>query len=129
MNYRLTLLCTFAIVACAGQGTAQAPTTEQKGPVQGYQGGYDPVDKSKAPAAPDGNKMDAANPSEGRHVQPATGQVTHIDGPNLTLDNGLVLVVPPTLQVDQSLLSAGTRIKARFERKGGANVITEITRD
>ena len=56
MSYRLMLLFTFAIVACAGQGTAQAPTTEQKGPVQGYQGGYDPVDKSKAPAAPDGKK-------------------------------------------------------------------------
>lgn len=36
-----------------------------------------------------------------------------VDGRKLTLDNGLVLMVPPTLTVDQTVLRVGTRITAR----------------
>jgi hypothetical protein len=114
-----------------GWGEAQSPKpapAPSEGPVQGYHGGYDPADKSKAPAAPDGNKTDAGNPDEGRHERTASGTITARAGRTLTLDNGLVLEVPPTLTVDRSALTVGTRITARYTHQGRALVVTSIER-
>jgi len=91
---------------------APAPAPKSDGPVQGYHGGYDPIDKSKAPAAPEGKKADTGNPDEGRRGTDASGAIVSIDGRNITLDSGLVLVVPPSVKVDQGLLRVGTRIAA-----------------
>lgn len=108
-------------------GETPAAIHKQDGPVQGYQGGYDNTDKSKAPAASGGRKTDAANADEGRHGNQAVGTVARIEGRQLTLDSGLVLVVPPTL--DFGMLTAGTRIKALYERQEGTNVVTGIARE
>ncbi len=133
MAHRLARLVVGALVAYAvfiGRGEAQSPTPAPKagGPVQGYQGGYDPIDKSKAPAAPKGEKADTGNADEGRRGNPVSGAITAIDGRRLTLDSGLVLVVPPTLNVDQDILRVGTRITAHYEDQGGAHVVTTIRR-
>jgi hypothetical protein len=138
-HYHLPVFAAATILAFALDSAAQAPAPIQKqdgqkqggqkqdGPVQGYQGGYDPIDKSKAPAAPGGKQTDAANADEGRDGYQAFGTVAQIDGRHLTLDSGLVLVVPPTL--DLGLLTTGTRIKALYERQEGANVVTGIMRE
>jgi hypothetical protein len=130
-HYHVPVLAFAAIFAFAVEGAGQTPsrTDKQDGLVQGYQGGYDQADKSKAPAAPGGGKMDAANADEGHRGYQASGTVAHIDGRKLTLDGGLVLVVPPTLEVDERLLRTGTRIKALYEQQAGANVVTGIVRE
>jgi hypothetical protein len=112
-----------------GAGEAQSPPPKADGPVQGYQGGYDPTDKSKAPAAPDGKKADKGNADEGRRGKSVSGAITAIDGRRLTLDSGLVLVVPPTLSVDRNILRVGTRIAASYEDQGGSHVVTTIRRE
>ena len=129
--YVPTLLLFAAILALADQSAGQSPplTDKQDGPVQGYQGGYDPADKSKAPAEPGGGKADAGNADEGRRGNRASGTVAQIDGRKVTLDSGLVLVVPPTLEVDERLLRAGARITALYEQHAGANVVTDIGRE
>jgi hypothetical protein len=122
----------FAVVfALAGASAGQTPTSTGKpdGPVQGYQGGYDPIDKSKAPAASGGRKSDAGNADEGRRGRQASGTVAQIDGRKVTLDSGLVLVVPPTLAFDEQVLGRGTRVKASYEQQAGANVVTSIARE
>jgi hypothetical protein len=129
---RLARLAVVSVVASAvsiGWGEAQGPGPEAAGPVQGYQGGYDPIDKSKAPAAPEGKEADTGNADEGRRGKSVSGAITAIDGRKLTLDSRLVLVVPPTLSVDQSILRVGTRIAARYEDQGGALVVTTIRRE
>lgn len=110
-------------------GRGEAGSQKAGGPVQGYQGGYDPTDKSKAPAAPDGKKTDAGNADEGRRAKSVSGAIAAVDGRKLTLDNGLVLMVPPTLTVDQTVLRVGTRITARYEDQGGSHVATMIRRE
>jgi hypothetical protein len=138
MAHRLARLVVATFVAYAvfiGWGEAQsprptpAPAPKADGPVQGYQGGYDPIDKSKAPAAPEGKKADTGNADEGRRGSGVSGAITAIEGRKLTLDNGLVLVVPPTLKVDQNILRVGARITARYEDQGGAHVVTAIRRE
>ena len=131
MARRLGCLAVATVVAFAvfiGWGEAQNPP-KSKGPVQGYQGGYDPIDKSKAPAAPEGGKTDTGNADEGRRGRAVSGAITAIDGRKLTLDSGLVLVVPPTLAVDQNTLTVGARITARYEDQGGTHVVTAISRE
>jgi len=136
MVHRLARLAVATFVAYAifiGWGEAQSPrptpAPKADGPVQGYQGGYDPIDKSKAPAAPDGKKTDAGNADEGRRAKSVSGAIAAVDGRKLTLDNGLVLMVPPTLTVDQAVLRVGTRITARYEDQGGSHVVTMIRRE
>jgi hypothetical protein len=127
---RLARLAVAVLVGYAvfiGRGEAQSPKTD--GPVQGYQGGYDPTDKSRAPAAPDGKKTDAGNADEGRRGTSVSGAIAAVDGRKLTLDNGLVLMVPPTVTVDHTVLRVGTRITARYEDQGGAHVVTMIRRE
>jgi hypothetical protein len=134
--HRVARLAVVAFVAPAvfiGGGEAQSPrptpAPKADGPVQGYQGGYDPIDKSKAPAAPEGKKADTGNADEGRRGKSVSGAITAIDGRKLTLDSGLVLVVPLTLNVDQNILRVGTRIAARYEDQGGSHVATAIRRE
>ena len=136
MAHRVARLAVAAFVAHAvfiGWGEAQSPrptpAPKADGPVQGYQGGYDPIDKSKAPAAPEGKNADTGNADEGRHGKSVSGAITAIDGRKLTLDSGLVLVVPLTLNVDQNILRVGTRIAARYEDHGGSHVATAIRRE
>ena len=126
---RLTLATLVAFAVSIGWGEAQTPAPKADGPVQGYQGGYDPTDKSKAPAAPEGKKADTGNPDEGRRGTSASGAITAIDGRRLTLDSGLVLVIPPTVNVDQDLLRVGARITARYEEQGGSYIVTTIRRE
>lgn len=130
---RLALAAFAAHAVFIGWGEAQSPrptpAPKADGPVQGYQGGYDPTDKSKAPAAPDGKKTDTGNADEGRRGKSVSGAITAIDGRKLTLDSGLVLVVPPTMSVDETILRVGTRIAARYEDQGGAHVVTTIRRE
>ena len=130
-HYHLTVFAFAALLAFASESTGQtpSPTGKQDGPVQGYQGGYDTIDKSKAPAAPGGKKADAENADEGRRGTQAAGTVAQIDGRKVTLDSGLVLVVPPTLELDERLFGRGTRIKASYERQEGGNVVTGIERE
>ena len=66
---------------------------------------------------------------EGGRGKSVSGAITAVDGRKLTLDSGLVLVVPPTLSVDQNILRVGTRIAARYEDQGGAHVVTTIRRE
>jgi hypothetical protein len=136
--HRLTRLAVATLVAYAvfiGWGEAQsprpnpAPAPKADGPVQGYQGGYDPIDKSKAPAAPEGGKADTGNADEGRRGHAVAGAITAVDGRRLTLESGLVLVLPPTLEVDQNILRVGARITARYEDQGGSHVVTMIRQE
>jgi hypothetical protein len=130
---RLAVAAGVASVTLVGAAAAQSPrptpAPKADGPVQGYQGGYDPIDKSKAPAAPDGKKADTGNADEGRRGTSVSGAIKIIDGRTLTLDNGVVLVVPPTLSVDEGVLRVGTRITARYEDQGGTHVVTTIRRE
>jgi hypothetical protein len=127
----LAVAALVALMAFIGWGEAQTskPAPKADGPVQGYQGGYDPIDKSKAPAAPAGKTADTGNADEGRRGNAVSGAITAIDGRKLTLDNGLVLVMPPTMNVDRSILQVGARITARYEDQGGAHVVTTIRRE
>lgn len=127
----LGLLAAFAVFI--GWGEAQsprpAPAPKADGPVQGYHGGYDPVDKSKAPAEPDGEKMDRGNADEGRRARAVSGAITAVDGRKVTLDGGMVLVVPPTVKLDEGTLTVGARVTAHYEDQGGAHVVTTIRRE
>lgn len=118
--------------AFIGWGEADSPqpgsAPKSDGPVQGYHGGYDPTDKSKAPAAPAGKQSDTGNPDEGRRGGAVSGAITAIDGRKLTLDNGVVLVMPPTLKVEPDVLKVGARITAGYEDQGGTRVVTTIRR-
>jgi len=137
MAHRLVRLAVAAVVAYAvfiGWGEAQsrptpAPAPKADGPVQAYQGGYDPIDKSKAPAAPDGKKADTGNADEGRRGNTVSGAIIAIDGRKVTLETGLVLVVPSTLSVDRNILRVGARIVARYEDQGGSHVVTMMRRE
>lgn len=132
MPHRLARSAAAALVGYAvfiGWGEAQSPPPKVDGPVQGYQGGYDPIDKSKAPAAPEGQKADTGNADEGRRGTSVSGAIAAIDGRRLTLESGLVLVMPPTLSVDRNILIVGTRISAHYEDQGGSHVVTTIRRD
>jgi hypothetical protein len=130
---RVALAAFVAYAVFIGWGEAQGPrptpAPKADGPVQGYQGGYDPIDKSKAPAAPGGKTADTGNAEEGRRGHRVTGAISAIDGRQLTLDSGLVLVVPPTVEVDRNILQVGARITARYEDQGRAHVVTTIRRE
>lgn len=129
-HYQLPVfLFAVALLTLTAESAGQVPSPKQDGPVQGYQGGYDPTDKSKAPAAPEGGKVDAGNADEGRSSKQVSGTVAQIDGRKVMLESGLVLVIPPTLEVDDRLLRAGARIKALYEQQAGANVVTGIGRE
>ena len=111
--------------AVAQDSTLPKPTT---GPVQGYQGGYDPADKSKAPAIKSAAPDDTANPDEGGGTRQVTGRVARVDNAamTLTLEDGRVFVLPPTVQVDRDALRAGTAVRISIQRRDRANVVTAV---
>jgi len=124
----LALLIAFSVLVGWGEAQTPKPAPNPPGPVQGYQGGYDPTDKSRAPAARDGKKTDAANPDEGRPSRDVSGLITGIDGRRLVLDSGMVLVLLPTMPVDRDVLTVGARITATYEDRDGSYVVTAIRR-
>lgn len=124
----LTIATVVAFPVWIGWGQAQSPTPPPRGPVQGYPGGYDSSDKSKAPAAPAGKEADTGNPDEGRTIRDVSGAVAAVDGRRLTLQDGMVLVIPATLTVEPEVLRVGTRVRARYQNQGGAHVVTAIER-
>lgn len=123
-----TIAAVVAFPVWIGGGQAQSPTPPPRGPVQGYQGGYDPRDKSEAPAAPGGKQADTGNPDEGRVIRDVADAVVAVDGRRLTLQGGLVLVIPATLTVEPEVLRVGTRVRARYQDQGGALIVTAIER-
>jgi hypothetical protein len=127
----LAVAVTVTLPIWAGRGDAQgsAPSPTPRGPVQGYHGGYDPTDKSQAPAATGGREMDTGNPDEGRRARDVSGHIKAIEGRKLTLDSGIVLVLPPTLTVDRGVLAVGARVHARYEDRDGTYVVTAIGRE
>jgi hypothetical protein len=42
----------------------------------------------------------------------------------VTLDDGTMLTIPPTLKVEKQALKPGTSVKASYEEKGGQKVAT-----
>ncbi len=139
MRARIAGIITAVALTCvAGPATAQVsrpaaapnPDAGQKptGPVQGYQGGYDPTDKSKAPAIKGPAPDDAANADEGGATREVTGRVARVDNAAMTLilDDGRVFTLPPTVPVDQAELKPGTLVRVRVQRHGNADHVTGV---
>ena len=119
-----------ALVCVVGSARAQPSnppaTPNPAGPVQGYQGGYDPTDKSQAPAVRSKAPTDAANPDEGGTTKEVTGRVARVDNAamTLTLESGHVLALPPT--VDRAGLRPGTPVRVTFQRREGVDLVTAV---
>jgi hypothetical protein len=132
------LITAVALTCVAGPATAQVsqpaaapnPADGQKptGPVQGYQGGYDPTDKSKAPAIKGTAPDDAANADEGGATREVTGRVARVDNAamTLTLDDGQAFTLPPTVEVNYAELKPGTVIRVSVQRRGNADHVTGV---
>ena len=58
-----------------------------------------------------------------------SGHIKAIEGRKLTLDSGIILVLPPTLTVDRRVLAVGARVHARYEDRDGTYVVTAIGRE
>jgi len=54
------------------------------------------------------------------------GKIKSVDpsGKMVTLDDGTMLTIPPTLKVEKQALKPGTNVKASYEEKGGEKVAT-----
>jgi len=122
-----------AALACVvGSAPAQPsnppPTPNPTGPVQGYQGGYDPTDKSRAPAVRSKAPTDTANPDEGGVIKEMTGRVARVDNAamTLTLQSGHVFALPPTVKVDRAGLRPGTPVRVSFQRHEGVDLVTAV---
>lgn len=133
MNARIAAVIAGLGLACAvGSSAAQdskPPTGPQPGgPVQGYQGGYDQVDKSKAPAVKSGAPNDTANADEGGGTRQVTGRVARVDNGamTLTLDDGRAFALPPTVQVDPEVLKPGTLVRISIQRRDRADLVTAV---
>ena len=120
-----------AALACVvGSAPAQPSnppaTPSPSGPVQGYQGGYDPTDKSQAPAVKSKAPTDTANPDEGGATKEVTGRVARVDNAamTLTLESGHVFALPPT--VDRAGLRPGTPVRVTFHRREGVDLVTAV---
>ena len=76
MGARIAGVIAGVALSCAvGSATAQDSTLPNPaGPVQGYHGGYDPADKSKAPAIKSVAPHDVANPDEGGGTPAGDGE-------------------------------------------------------
>ena len=121
-----------ALLCAAGSASAQEgkPPADPKstGPVQGYHGGYDPTDKSKAPAVKSGVPDDAANADEGGDTRQVTGRMARVDNAamTLTLEDGRVFAFPPTLKVDREVLKPGTPVRIMVQRRDRAELVTAV---
>ncbi len=121
-----------ALLCAAGSASAEEgkPPADPKssGPVQGYPGGYDPTDKSKAPAVKDGAPNDGANTDEAGDTRQVTGRVARVDSAamTLTLEDGRVFTFPPTLKVDGQVLKPGTPVRIMVQRRDRSELITAV---
>ena len=121
-----------ALVCVVGAAPAQPskPPSDSNpaGPVQGYQGGYDPTDKSKAPAVRSGAPSDTANPDEGGTTGEVTGRVVRVDNAAMTLilEGGRVFTLSPTLEFDREGLRPGTPVRVSFQRRQGVDLVTAV---
>jgi hypothetical protein len=133
MRARVACIVTGAALVCVvGSVPAQPsnPLTDSNppGPVQGYQGGYDPTDKSKAPAVRSGAPSDTANPDEGGTAGEVTGWVVRVDNAAMTLilEGGHVFTLPPTVEIDRAGLRPGTPVRVSFQRREGVDLATAV---
>jgi hypothetical protein len=133
MRAQIACIVAGAALACVvGSAPAQPsnpPTTPNPGgPVQGYQGGYDPTDKSQAPAVRSKSPTDTANPDEGGVTKEVTGRVARVDNAAmaLTLESGHVFALPPTVEVDRAGLRPGTPVRVTFQRREGVDLVTAV---
>ena len=121
-----------ALLCAAGSASAQEgkPPADPKstGPVQGYPGGYDPTDKSKAPTVKGGAPNDATNTDERGDTRQVTGRVARVDNAamTLTLEDGRVFTFPPTLKVDREVLKPGTPVRILVQRRDRAELVTAV---
>jgi Protein of unknown function (DUF1344) len=121
-----------ALLCAAGSAWAQEgkPPADPKstGPVQGYPGGYDPTDKSKAPTVKSGAPNDEANTDEGGDTRQVTGRVARVDkaAMTITLEDGRVFTFPPTLKVDGEILKPGTPVRIMVQRRDRSELITAV---
>jgi hypothetical protein len=131
------IITAVALTCVAGPATAQvsqpaapnpADGQKSKGPVQGYQGGYDPTDKSKAPAIKGTAPDDAANADQGGATREVTGRVARVDNAamTLTLDDGQAFTLPPTVEVNYAELKPGTAIRVSVQRRGNADHVIGV---
>lgn len=119
----------FFVVGAAPAQPRNPPTdSNPPGPVQGYQGGYDPTDKSKAPAVKSGAPSDTANPDEGGTTGEVTGRVVRVDNAAMTLilEGGRVFTLPPTMEFDREGLRPGTPVRVSFQRRQGVDLVTAV---
>ena len=133
MRVQIACIVAGAALACVvGSAPAQLsnPPSSQNpaGPVQGYQGGYDPTDKSQAPAVKSKAPTDTANPDEGGVTKEVTGRVARVDNAamTLTLESGHVFTLPPTVQVDRAGLRPGTPVRVSFQPREGVDLVTAV---
>ena len=131
MRAQIACIVAGAALACVvGSAPAQPSnppaTPNPTGPVQGYQGGYDPTDKSQAPAVKGKAPTDTANPDEGGATEEVTGRIARVDNAamTLTLESGHVLALPPT--VDRAGLKPGTPVRVTFQRREGVDLVTAV---
>ena len=121
-----------ALLCAAGSASAEEgkPPADPKstGPVQGYPGGYDPTDKSKAPTVKSGAPNDGANADEGGSTRQVTGRVARVDkaAMTLTLEDGRVFTFPPTLNVDGEVLKPGTPVRIMVQRRDRAELVVAV---
>jgi Protein of unknown function (DUF1344) len=56
------------------------------------------------------------------------GKIKSVDpsGKMVTLDDGTMLTIPPTLKIEKQALKPGTNVKASYEEKGGEKVATAL---
>jgi hypothetical protein len=56
------------------------------------------------------------------------GKIKSVDptGKMVTLDDGTMLTIPPTLKVEKQALKPGTNVKASYEQKGAEKVATAL---
>ena len=133
MRTQIACIVAGAAVACVvGSAPAQpsnpSPSPNPPGPVQGYQGGYDPTDKSQAPAVKSEAPTDTANPDEGGAIKEVTGRVARVDNAamTLTLESGHVFALPPTVELDRAGLKPGTPVRVSFQRREGVDLVTAV---
>ena len=131
MRAQIACIVAGAAPACVvGSAPAQPSnppaTPNSTGPVQGYHGGYDPTDKSQAPAVRSTAPTDAANPDEGGTKEEMAGRVARVDNAAMTLilESGHVFALPPT--VDRAGLRPGTPVRITYQRREGVDLVTAV---
>jgi Cu/Ag efflux protein CusF len=123
-RFFLILVALFVAVPLGWVGEIQAQQTQPGGPPE-------------APSAGGGAQPGAPTPGGGAATpeSPASGQTREIEGKikavdatgsKLTLEDGTLLMIPPTVNVPKASLKEGALVKASFEEKGGQKVVTHL---